>query len=611
MKYKPYEFNPDHAYEFARHVGIEAKPKGDNLHFQICPYCHGGKNRDKGSFAISLKSGEFKCLRESCGVHGNMITLSKDFDFSLGNEVDEYYRPKKQYRKLPTPKEPIKPKSAAVEYLQSRGIEELVAEKYEITTQKDRDNVLVFPFYDEKGILQFVKYRKTDFDKSKDSAKEWCEANCKPILFGIKQCNMNNSTLTVTEGQMDSLSVVTAGIENAVSVPTGAKGFTWIPYCWDWLQNFKTIIVFGDYEKGRISLLDEFARRFNLTIKHVREEDYKDCKDANEILLKYGKEQVRKCIENAVAIPITQVVDLADVEDVDIFKLEKLKTGIHDIDRLLYGGLPFGGVHLISGKPGEGKSTLASQIMVNAREQGYKCFAYSGELPNYLFKAWMNFQVAGENHIYEFQNAWGDSNFAISKTNKQLISEWYRGNFYLYDNSCIEGNEKESLITVLENVIAQYGVRVILLDNLMTAIDLEDVSGGDKYEKQSQFVKKLSRLAIRHNVIILLVAHKRKNNFSTNENDEISGSGDIANLGLITIAYEKNADINEDQRICKVSKNRLFGKTYTQGWVLNYSEKSKRIFGNGDNPNVEFGWNTVDSDSDGFLKLDDEPSPFD
>ena len=109
----------------------------------------------------------------------------------------------------------------------------------------------------------------------------------------------------------------------------------------------------------------------------------------------------------------------------------------------------------------------------------------------------------------------------------------------------------------------------------------------------------------------MLVAHKRKNNFSTNENDEISGSGDIANLGLITIAYEKNADINEDQRICKISKNRLFGKTYTQGWVLNYSEKSKRIFGNGDNPNVEFGWNTVDSDSDGFLKLDDEPSPFD
>ena len=55
MKYKPYEFNPDHAYDFERHVGIEAKPKGDNLHFQICPDCHGGKNRDRRSFAISLK----------------------------------------------------------------------------------------------------------------------------------------------------------------------------------------------------------------------------------------------------------------------------------------------------------------------------------------------------------------------------------------------------------------------------------------------------------------------------------------------------------------------------------------------------------------------------
>ena len=35
----------------------------------------------------------------------------------------------------------------------------------------------------------------------------------------------------------------------------------------------------------------------------------------------------------------------------DIFQLQKLKTGIKQLDRLLYGGLPFGGLVLISGKP--------------------------------------------------------------------------------------------------------------------------------------------------------------------------------------------------------------------------------------------------------------------
>lgn len=609
MKYKPYEFKEQDAYDFARHVGVEVKSHNRELFFKICPYCRPRATKDNvRSFSINLETGQFKCLRASCGVQGNMITLSKDFDYSLGNEVDEYYRPKRQFRKMKTPEKPIEPKVEAITYLTGRGISEEVIKKYQITVQTDHPNVLVFPFFDEKGKLQFVKYRKTDYDKEKDNCKEWCESNTKPILFGMLQCNDKFDRLVMTEGQLDSLSVATAGYENAASVPTGAKGFTWVPYCWDWISRFDEIVVFGDYEKGHITLLDELKTRLKSKIKHVREEDYKDCKDANEILQKYGVEQIRKCIENAKAVPIERVIELADVEDVDIFKLEKLKTGINQIDRLLYGGLPFGGVHLISGKPGEGKSTLASQIMINALSQGYKCFAYSGELPNYLFKAWMDFQIAGPHHVIEYQNAFGDTNYNISKTNRELIASWYRGKAFLYDNRAIDGDEKESLIKTVENVVMQYGVRVVLLDNLMTAIDLEVARNSDKYERQSEFVKRLSRLALRYNILILLVAHKRKNNFSTNENDEISGSGDIPNLALITIAYEKDKELDDSQRLCKISKNRLFGKTNTNGWVLEYNEKSKRICGARDDVNVDYGWNTQ---NDNFYEIDEnEENPF-
>lgn len=608
MKYKPYEFKEQDAYDFARHVGAEIKERNRELFFKICPYCKPKATRDNvRSFSINLETGQFKCLRASCGVHGNMITLSKDFDFSLGNEIDEYYRPKRQFRKMRTPEKPIEPKPEAITYLTGRGISEEVIKKYQITVQTNSPNILVFPFFDENGKLQFVKYRKTDYDKERDNNKEWCEANTKPILFGMFQCNDKFDRLIMTEGQLDSLSVATAGYENATSVPTGAKGFTWVPYCWDWISRFDEIIIFGDYEKGHISLLDELKIRLKSKIKHVREEDYKDCKDANEILQKYGVEQIRKCIENARAVPIERVIELADVEDVDIFKVEKLKTGISQMDRLLYGGLPFGGVHLISGKPGEGKSTLASQIMINALSQGYKCFAYSGELPNYLFKAWMDFQIAGPHHVIEYQNAFGDTNYNISKTNRELIAIWYRGKAFLYDNRAIDGDEKESLIKTVENVVMQYGVRVVLLDNLMTAIDLEVARNSDKYERQSEFVKRLSRLALRYNILILLVAHKRKNNFSTNENDEISGSGDIANLALITIAYEKDKELDDSQRLCKISKNRLFGKTNTNGWVLEYNEKSKRICGARDDVNVDYGWNVQ---NDGFYEVD-EDTPFD
>lgn len=179
----------------------------------------------------------------------------------------------------------------------------------------------------------------------------------------------------------------------------------------------------------------------------------------------------------------------------------------------------------------------------------------------------------------------------------------------MYDNRVVDGDEKESLLEITENVIMQYGVDVVLLDNLMTALDLSpEKSAFDKYDQQSIFIKKLARLALKYNALVLLVAHKRKNNFSVNENDEISGSGDISNLATITIAYEKDKGLQPYQRRLKVSKNRLFGKVETQGYVLNYDEKSKRIYGEGDNVLFDYGWS---KEGDGFVQMDMEDDfPF-
>lgn len=609
MRYAPYEFKPSDAYDFARHVGILCKERGDELFFKTCPYCKPRATRGNvNTFSINLKTGQHKCLRASCGVSGNMITLARDFDFSLGTEIDEYYAPKKKYRELPQPKEPVIPKPEALQYLESRGISEEVAKRYEITVQTKNPNILVFPFYDEVGKLKFVKYRKTDFDKTKDANKEWCESKTKPILFGMKQCDTSFKRLVIVEGQMDCLAVATAGINNVVSVPTGAKGFTWVPYCWNWLCKWEEIIVFGDYEKETISLLDELSKRLKTKIKHVREEDYLDRKDANEILLKYGKEQVIKCVENAIPIPVENVIDLADVKDVDPYSLEKIPTRIQEVDKLLCGGLIFGCVNLITGKSGKGKSTLASQILGNAIDCGYNVFAYSGELPNFLFKSAIDFQSAGPQNVIE-ENRGEYVRRYVRKSAKEEIEEWYRGKCMLYDRTMVNDEDTDLLKTIEQMIISQ-NVRVILIDNLMTMISQTNVKGS-KLDSQSNISHKLEDMARFYNVCIILVAHKRKDSGIDDEDmdDSIRGDSDIVNSAGVIIHYNVNkdeVDMDEFPRIIAVTKNRVFGRTNYNGWKVKFDEKSKRIYGNNDDPDYLLGWNK----SDGFVQTEYEESPF-
>ena len=596
-----YNFNiniPDVVSDLSRKTGIRFQLIRDEYSFSKCPYCNERSSNKK--FAINSKSGQFQCFRASCGAKGNILTLAKDFDIDLGNEANEYYgigsRRHYKYTKLT---EPIESKDDAIEYMKSRGISEAVCRRYQITS--DKEGHIIFPFIDHNSNVQFIKYRNPHPEEGQ--SKEWSERDRRAILFGMYQCNLNNKTLIITEGQIDSLSVAEAGFENAVSVPTGALGFTWVPFCWDWMQNFNKIIVFGDHEREQITLFKEIAARWESKVWHVRIEDYKDCKDANEILQKYGAGQIKYCINNAVQLPIQEVIDLASVEDINPYDIPKVATGIKQVDDLLCGGLPLGQMILLTGKAGDGKSTLASQILVSALEQGHKVFAYSGELPNYVFKGWINFQAAGANNVERCQGKWG-TYYQLLPGIKDAIAPWYRNRFWVYDSKVQVDPEEdpEGLVKKTEKVIQQYGVDVILLDNLMTGLDMEKNMGADKYERQSLFVKMLIRLALQYNVLIVLVAHKRKTYGNDMVNDSVSGSLDIVNLASIVISYERPSKkrlendelVTAQDRICKVTKNRLFGRIDEWGIALHYEDESKRIYSNENEKTKQYGWKSFE-----------------
>lgn len=589
-----YEFQERDLLGLASKLGADTKRKGDELFFKWCPYCH-GDGHDKDTFSVNLTTGLYKCFRSGCDRHGHFVQLARDFGYPL----DMGDTPQK-YRELP--QRPLKVKEQAVRYLEGRGISRGVTERYHISARKDNENVLVFPFYDENHTLRFVKYRKTNFDKERDKNKEWCEKDTMPILFGMDQCQ-DFSCLVITEGQIDSLSVAEAGISNAVSVPNGARGFTWIENCWDWVTKFPEVVVFGDCERGKVTLVDELSRRLRCKLRVVRQEDYLGEKDANAILQKYGPEAIRQAVHNAQVLPVNHVVRLADVESVDLNDLERIRTGFSNLDRVV-DGFFMGQLVLLTGKRGEGKSTLIGQLMAEALNQGYKVLAYSGELPGYQFKRWLDFQLAGPQNVLTTYNVYSDPRYSLEGETVQRLNRWYYDNAFLYDNNSLNGDEYESLLETIEKTIQRYGVKLVCVDNLMTAIDV--ASADSQYIQQSQFVRSLKQIAVRYNVVVLLVAHPKKTDGKVTDNDAVFGSSDITNRADIVLSYVKNSEGEAPGGKVFIMKNRMTGKlALGDGAVaMEYEPSSKRIYQAGSSPSYKYEWERTPAE---FGSADDLP----
>ena len=581
MNEEYYKYKPEDAERFRAAIGARVKKTGSEMEFLYCPYCMGGTHQDKGTFSINTETGQFQCQRASCGVKGNMITLAKDFAdvFSLGNDVSIFYDingARNQFKGFKDSHRKIETRDPAIEYLKSRNIPEEIAKKYEITTKEDDPNILCFPFRDENGEVVFVKYRNIKFVKGETpGSKEWCiKGNYKKILFGMYQCE-DFGTLVITEGQLDSLSCAAAGIKNAVSVPTGKNGFTWKPNVWNWLVKFEEIVVFGDREGDEITLAEQITQFFPKKVRIVKPSSYQGCKDANEMLIKLGTPALIKAVEDAEVQVNLRIKNLAEVENVDLSKVVSYPTGIKSLDAKIGNGFHDGELIILTGKCGEGKSTFASQIVAKMIQNGLNTFCYSGELPDYMFKAWIDKQIC---------------NGANTEAARNAASAFYDKKCYIYDNSSVI-DEKEEVFDLIAQAIKNLGCKFILIDNLMTAMETKPME--DLYRQQAAFVTKLTKYAKGFNAIIMLVAHPKKGD--SDDNDAISGSGDITNRANLVLRYQRKSKKpeEENQSLIKITKNRTTGRLDWDGIEVEYEPISMRIH----EPGTEI---------ESFLKLPEE-----
>ena len=78
-----YEFKEEDAFGFARHIGIEAKVRGGQLHFKTCPYCKPKATKDNmNTFACKRIEINRQCCNQgftfTCFHFGNVGAMQRN-----------------------------------------------------------------------------------------------------------------------------------------------------------------------------------------------------------------------------------------------------------------------------------------------------------------------------------------------------------------------------------------------------------------------------------------------------------------------------------------------------------------------------------------------------
>jgi twinkle protein len=548
-------------HTFARRHLYPYKIKGDEIIPTLCPICKGGQHHDKETFALNILKQTYNCRRGTCNSQGHFTQLCKEYGEEADRDFDTY-KPVRIFKK-PTTKV-NKPTNQAEQYLNLRKISKATIDKLQVGC--DDNGNIVFPYF-ENSEMVFVKFRPSR-KVEKGERKAWREEGGKPILWGMDLC-ISDKPLIITEGEIDTLSCYEAGLENIVSVPSGAEDFSWVELCWDWLQQFREIILFGDSDDPGKEMIRKLSLKLSdFTIKIVEHKH----KDANELLYKEGKDAIVKAIETAKEIPTNGIIDMADVTPLDITKLQVVSSGIQAFDQAT-GGFMLGDLSVWTGKRGEGKSTLLSQIMIESVNVDKKVCCYSGEMRADRFQYWCHLQMAGKSNITSyFDKARGKETYFVNKEITETMKRWYRGKFYLYDNNIVQNSEESSILKIFTYAVKKYDCKVFLIDNLMTA-RLGSNNDNDFYRQQSNFVRDLVEFAGKYNVHIHLVAHPKKTKGGL-ENDDISGASEITNLAHNVFSVERVEGGQCDVAI-KILKHRWEGSKETIG--LNYCKVSRRL----------------------------------
>lgn len=238
---------------------------------------------------------------------------------------------------------------------------------------------------------------------------------------------------------------------------------------------------------------------------------------------RFGSDKHRRSV-------ISQSTQAVDLSEVDAKELPRTLVGIDEFDRVMGGGLVSGGVTLIGGDPGIGKSTLLLQVMSRLVSQDVRCLYVTGE------------ESAS-------QVAMRAKRLAIDPQGLKLMSE-------------IELEKIEAALTSLQP-------QFVVIDSIQTLFSGELESAPGSVTQVRECSARLTRLAKTLNMTLIFVGHVTKEG-------SLAGPRVLEHIVDTVLYFE--GDAHSNFRLIRAFKNR-FGAVNELG-VFAMTDRGLRAISN-------------------------------
>jgi twinkle protein len=489
----------------------------------VCPFClpERSKKNSKDMTLTSKPDGAVVYHCHHCQAHGSVQPKTR------GNLLSAVPNPKILSNALT---------KQHYDYLFTRGISKETADKAKLFSARkwfgklDKETEAIgFPYY-RQGALVAAKYRSIE---GKDFTQEMGGAH---DFFGIENV-VKGEPIIIVEGEMDYLTGLEVGLNNVLSVPSGApikvadgkvlpsedKKFAFVWNAREVLEAAPYVVLATDQDGPGQALAEELARRIGKDKCRLAKFDKKDL---NEIHTNDpSRNEINTVITNAQPYPISGLSDPEVFRERinDLFKQGTGKgssTGFSTVDTI-YTVAP-GQLTVVTGYPSSGKSNFVDQLMVNlAKGEDWK-FAICS------FENQPEIHITRLMEIY-MRKRFFDGRDRMADSEKNDAFKWVQEHFLFIDT---QGEEPSTLDSILERsraAVKRMGVRGLVIDPY-NYIDM-DKQNTTETEAISNMLTRVRKFSMANDVHTWFVAHPSKMTRSGNEQprpDGMSISGSMA-----------------------------------------------------------------------------------